>query len=376
MASDPPSVAHVLLSFGFGGAEVAVAGMAARARARGERVRIELPLGGACAAGVERLVPGLGTGVRVPQPDTPSRAGALRLGLHAAASTRDADIVHLHLPWPDRLGVGLVGRGRRPALATFHLLPEGDDWSRDLGLPRPLAWTLAHTAPRLAPIVLVAVSQHDAGRLRARYPRLRVQCVPNCPQPPTGRPAEPLPWGPGLRLLAVGRLCRQKGFDRLLAALGREPMRQRSWTLCIVGEGEERPALEQQRSALGLDERVHLVGARSAPDLYPQAELFVSSSRSEGMPLCVLEAMQAGVAVCVSSIPSHQEVAGDLPEALLGPDEAGWPAALARIAEDPATRARSGALARERVQSRYSAERQDAAYGALYRELAREGGST
>ena len=92
-------------------------------------------------------------------------------------------------------------------------------------------------------------------------------------------------------VLAVGRLHEQKGFDFLLRAWKPIEEHHPEWTLRIVGEGPQRPALEQQIRELGLQ---HVVLAGKTEDVineYTSASLFVLSSRYEGLPLALIEAM-------------------------------------------------------------------------------------
>lgn len=100
----------------------------------------------------------------------------------------------------------------------------------------------------------------------------------------------------GGRLVAVGRLVPQKGFDLLLAAFAEASADHPDWTLTIWGEGPEREALEEQRERLGLTNRVNLPGITSSPgEWISEADLFVLSSRFEGWGLVVGEAMAAGI---------------------------------------------------------------------------------
>lgn len=104
----------------------------------------------------------------------------------------------------------------------------------------------------------------------------------------------------GKTLLAMGRLVEQKGFDLLLDAFALVAEAHRDWQLVILGEGPLRAELERRFKALGLDSRVALPGFMNQPEsLIRGADLFVMSSRFEGFPNALLEAMAEGKP-CVS----------------------------------------------------------------------------
>ena len=105
-------------------------------------------------------------------------------------------------------------------------------------------------------------------------------------------------------ILAVGRLHHQKGFDVLLnafcAVLAEKPSR-----LIILGEGEERERLERQAQELGIASYVQFPGFVKNPYAYmSRAALFVLSSRWEGLPGALIEAMACGCAVVATDCPS------------------------------------------------------------------------
>lgn len=94
-------------------------------------------------------------------------------------------------------------------------------------------------------------------------------------------------------ILAVGRLHHVKGFDLLINAYSRLAMVDID--LVILGEGNERNNLLKQIEALGLSDRVKLIGFKNnLQDYYKQAEIFVLSSRNEGYPNALIEAMSFG----------------------------------------------------------------------------------
>lgn len=97
---------------------------------------------------------------------------------------------------------------------------------------------------------------------------------------------------PGPRVLGVGRLSREKGFDRLLSAFPALCERRPGSQLWILGDGAERPALVRQAEQLGIASRVHLPGVQDNPYRWMRhADLMVVPSRHEGMPNSALEAI-------------------------------------------------------------------------------------
>jgi len=103
------------------------------------------------------------------------------------------------------------------------------------------------------------------------------------------------------RIVAVGRLSRQKGFDVLIQAMSRVPM---PWRLDIWGEGPERPQLQQLISKLGLDPAIHLRGYTPDPfGVLREADLFVLPSRYEGLGNTLIEALTCQCQIVATDCP-------------------------------------------------------------------------
>ena len=100
------------------------------------------------------------------------------------------------------------------------------------------------------------------------------------------------------RMLAVGRCRPQKGFDLLIEAFAAQPQAHDEWELVILGDGPERTNLESLVTERRLGQVVTFAGlAGNVSDWYASADLFVLSSRFEGFPNVLLEAMAHGLPV-------------------------------------------------------------------------------
>ena len=207
-----------------------------------------------------------------------------------------------------------------------------------------------------------------------RLPASRIRYVPNgvdlarfaSPASQTDWPGEPA-FGEGPVIGTVAALRAEKNLTRLLHAFA-QVVRVLPARLVIVGDGTERPALEATAQILGIADKLHFTGHMSATQLaYRNFDLFAISSDTEQMPLSVLEAMAAGLAVAGTDV-------GDI-AAMVAPENAGYivakdPQALASallaLLTDPDLRARIGAANRAKAKREFDQEAMFATYGTLY----------
>ncbi|HMG36078.1 MAG TPA: glycosyltransferase family 4 protein [Blastocatellia bacterium] len=133
----------------------------------------------------------------------------------------------------------------------------------------------------------------------------RTHTIPNPVRKPATSRTNNIIKPKSLLIIGMGRLVPEKGFDILLEAFAQIKDRHPQWRLMILGEGPLREELEVLSQKLGLAGSISLPGRVSAPDEYlAGADLFVMSSRFEGFPNALCEAMASGLAVISTDCPS------------------------------------------------------------------------
>ncbi len=159
---------------------------------------------------------------------------------------------------------------------------------------------------RAARVVGVSQGVADEAAELFSLPPNKVLSIPN---PRRSRDAsmqiarEHEPWFEKPVVLGVGRLAAQKDFATLLGAFA-EVVPERDLHLVILGKGLQRAALETQARELGIADRVFFSGFVPNPEAYMRrARLFVLSSRNEGFPGALIEALEAGAAIVSTDCP-------------------------------------------------------------------------
>jgi len=154
------------------------------------------------------------------------------------------------------------------------------------------------------------------------------------------------------RLIAVGRLKAPKDFLTLIRACA--ALTTGSYEALIVGDGPDRAAIEAEIGRLGLEDSVRLARERAdVPELLADSDVFVLSSRSEGLPVSVLEAMAAGLPVVASRVGGLDELVVDGETGILvsSRDHEALAAALTSMVEDRTLRRRLGRAGRSRAEA-------------------------
>jgi glycosyltransferase involved in cell wall biosynthesis len=368
MMDRPLHVAHAVLSLDVGGLERFVTDLVSQGRQRGQRVSViclERP--GALAPQAEAL------GARVV---SLGKRPGLRPGLvgrfRGVLRRLGPDVLHTHQisalfyagPAARRAGVPAV-------VHTEHGKHFGRRRTRWLG------WLAARFADRF-----VCVSEDIAAEVRRHgvAPRAAVCVVPNgidtarFARPPRGSAAVRSAWGipaDAPVVGTVGRLHEVKQQDLLLRAFAGARQRGTGAYLMLVGDGPLRPELEGLAAALGVSEWVRFTGFQPRPEEFLGAlDVFALTSRSEGMPLAVLEAWAAGVPVIASRVGGVPELIEDGVNGLLFPpgDEAALVAGLCRLLGDRGYASRLGlagaGTARDGFDLRHAAGRYEDHYRA------------
>jgi glycosyltransferase involved in cell wall biosynthesis len=273
----------------------------------------------------------------------------------------------LHAPVARRLGIATV--------ATVHGFT-GGGWKNRLY--EYLNRRALRDADAVVAVSRVQVAQLGAAGISAQ----RLFQVPNAWTPgaaPLTRGAARAALGireEGFVIGWVGRLTPEKGADVLLEALAR--VRIPEWTAILLGDGPEGDQLKARAAALGIAERVRWTGVvPDAQRFYGAFDVFALSSRTEGVPMVLFEAMEAEIPVVATRVGGVPEVIGASEGWLVGSEDSGaLAAAIEEVAREPAQARERAHAARHVLRTRFGADAWLAAYDAVYRRvLARFGSS-
>jgi glycosyltransferase involved in cell wall biosynthesis len=361
------TILHLLAPAPVGGLETVVSSLATAQRHAGHTVVVAPTLsapgdGWNFAASLEH------TSVEL-VPLKVSRRGYLheRSLIRTLCGSRGVNIVHTHGYRSDIVG-GHAGRESGvPIVTTVHGFTGG-------GWKNRVYEQLQRFAFRRFDAVVV-VSQLQADQLRsAGVPAQRLHVVPNAlaaHAAPLGRAearrALHLP-ADGLIAGWVGRISREKGIDILIDALA--SISDRPILAAILGDGPER-ATESARAESIAPSRFVWVGAvPDAAKYFAAFDLFVLSSRTEGLPMVMLEAMAAGIPIVATKVGGIPDLLSSREGMLVAPeDPRALAAAIRATLDDPAAAAERARAAQLRQKTEFDVEPWSARYESIYRDL-------
>lgn len=371
MTGGPLSILHVTAPGEVGGLERVVQGLATGHHRAGHRVRVAVFVEPnrdirAFLEPLERA----GVDARVTRLHPRAYLEERRILARLCREER-TDVLHTHGEREDVLHVGVGHRAGVPVVTTIH-------GSSRLGGVTTAHYLLGHSLLWRFDAV-VPVSQRIARSLRWwGVRRGKVHLIRNGWSVPVAfldraaaRQALGLP-ADGLLVGFVGRLIPVKGADLFLEAFAR--CRDLPARAVVVGDGAMRAALEARAAELGLGDRVTFAGTHpEAARIFRAFDAWVLSSRSEGTPNVLLEAMASGVPVVAAAVGGVPEVVTSAEAVLAPPDDPGALAeGIRRVLVDREEAARRAAAARARLDEEFATEKWLARYQAVYRAVGRE----
>jgi glycosyltransferase involved in cell wall biosynthesis len=227
-------------------------------------------------------------------------------------------------------------------------------------------------ASRASAIIAVSAAVKTFCTDEVGIPADRVTVIPNGIEP-RARDARPRDTNGGLEALSLSSLYPHKNHGVLLGGVAAARRGGTDVRLRMVGDGPSMAALYRSCIDLGLRDAVDWYGAVWRRDivepLLASADVFVSGSRFEGLPLSVLEGMAYGLPLVLSDIPPHREAAGDAALYFGCDDPKGLASALCTLAEDRTLRERLQRASRKRLE-RFDFDRYVDAHLAVYQQAA------
>lgn len=363
------SIVHVLSSFGVGGQERVALDLAIGQKAAGHRVAVM-----SLAPQPDGMLAQEFTAAGIDILHCEKRAHGIdpTLGARIAVALRKrgVDVVHTHNPMPLIYAAPAARVIGAAAIHTKHGRNPANFSNRAL---RRVAAQCVHFFVAVSDITAEqALAQHDCqpSKLRTISNGIRLErYVPDAKLRAETR-AE-LGLGDAWVVGTVGRLDEFKNQSMLIRAMA--PMLSQQCRLVIVGDGPSRADIEAAVARLPEPRFVVVTGRRmDVPRIMPAFDVFALSSTSEGLPLVVPEAMSAGLPIVATEVGGLPSVVDeDSTGKLVAVDEIAMRNALAELMADRARTRSMGATARKTAHARFSAERMNAEYLALYLQARR-----
>jgi glycosyltransferase involved in cell wall biosynthesis len=363
-------IAHVLSSFGRGGQERVAADLARLQRAAGHEVHaVSIAPGpeGPTAA-VFRASGALPETIAKRRRVDPS----LPLRLAAHMRRHHVDVVHTHNPHALIYGAPAAWFSGAVVVHSKHGL--NPDRRRRLWLRRAAA-TLVDAYVAVSPsLAKKALEQGDCESSRLCVIPNGIDVVRFAPSRDGRRKIrEELGIPDGAWVVGtVGRLAPEKDQGLLIDAMG--PLLSEGRRLVIVGDGPERGALRARIARIPGGRYVHVLGERDDVDsILAALDAFALTSRTEGLPLVLLEAMATGLPVVSTAVGGIPDLLEHRVTGLLSPagDRASLTSELATLSTDGLFSRKMGDAGKREIHTRYSVDRMAREYGALYESTLR-----
>lgn len=168
--------------------------------------------------------------------------------------------------------------------------------------PRWYGWAYGWLLRKARMVIATSAAMADEIRSDFGVDPDRITVLPNPVDTETIRSASLSPVrreGPGRRFVSVGRLVRQKGFDRLLEWMVQTGPDDH---LTLIGDGPLRESLQDEARRLGIERKIHFAGFQAVPwPMVAGADALLMSSRWEGLPNAALEALAVGTPVVATA---------------------------------------------------------------------------
>jgi glycosyltransferase involved in cell wall biosynthesis len=290
------------------------------------------------------------------------------------------DLVHAHLLNAHTLAAISARMANIPVLATIHSMTL---WAQEISVART-------TGSHLVTVCQQAFAQALATGVHPQ----NVSIIPNgvdverfCPSEANSPLREMFNLASHIPIVGfVGRLSPEKGPDKFVLTADRVCQNHPDVHFVLVGDGPEREMLEGMISRSCAPDRIHLAGSwQNTEHIYPSFEILLQTSRSEAMPLAIIEAMACGIPVIALAVGGVAEIieAGSTgihispfePPGVLSRYSGDWPGvaqATLELLSLPGRRRQMGIAARQRAIELFNVEQNTIATATLFRQLIAE----